>query len=125
MDYKEFIKKVEKFKGDTLNCVSFEEVDATLRELIMVRGSKMTLQILIEELSELIQPICKDLRNDTSNTEEKRIKNRNSILEELTDVENFIHAAKIIYNFTDEELLAAKTVKILRMQERIEELRNE
>lgn len=123
MNYNEFIEKMSFYKKNR-DFVSIEETYETIREMIEVRGDRMAKTIAVEELSELIQRVCKDLREDTSNTTEKKVINRNCIIEEIVDSLNFIKALMIIYNITDSEYNAARTTKIKRMQERINELRN-
>ena len=68
--------------------------------------------VAIEELSELQKEICKDLRG---------IGNRESIVEELGDVQIMAEQVKKIYNITEEELLSAKEYKLKRLEKRIEE----
>lgn len=87
------------------------KLDNIIHELWKTETEKQK-AVCIEELSELIQEICKDLRG-----KENRIK----IIEELADVLIISQALQDIYSISNYELLKAKEFKEHRTIKRLKE----
>lgn len=81
-----------------------------LEKAIEVYGADLQKQVAIEEMSELIKEICKDFRGKD---------NKESIIEEIADVDIMLTQLMIIYNIKPYELDDVKTNKLVRLSERL------
>ena len=73
--------------------------DATrnsMPDMIEMRGKNKIILIAVEEMSELIKALLKNINRGKDNRED--------ILMELTDVSMFLEYVKMIYGFKDEEI---------------------
>jgi hypothetical protein len=73
-------------------------------------GINAQVMMLIEEMSELTKEICKNFRGRDNRTE---------MLDEICDVSIMLEQAKIVFNFSDEEIEEHVDFKINRIQERL------
>lgn len=115
----------EKFKAalDSMNTndlASREEIEETISMQNSIRGTNEITVMTMEELSELSQRLAKTLRKDTR---KDFVYNRNTILEETADVYISLIAILKVQGIDDETFDKAVTVKIRRIQEKCEELR--
>ena len=84
----------------------------TLEKAINVYGKDMQLTVAVEELSELIKEICKHKRGAD---------NREAIIEELADCYIMLQQIRIIFDVKEQELHTARSIKIVRLMDRLEE----
>lgn len=86
--------------------------DDIYEKAVIKFGKTPQLIMAMEEMSELIQALSKDIRGKH---------NENNISEEIADVEIMLAQLKIIYQ-NDAEVKKWKTDKLFRLQARIEEV---
>ena len=72
-------------------------------------GNKLQITMFIEELSELTQELCKDLKGEGD---------KKAMIEGLADIQIKINQLKIMYD-CNEEFLDAKRIKLERLKQRI------
>lgn len=99
----------------------FEETPAErefLQACIRFFGPEKQLTVLIEEMAELTQALCKMLIDHPKRDREK-------VVEEWVDVKIMMRQARMIFNITDEEIKAAFLFKINRLKNRIEGMPDE
>lgn len=87
-------------KDDAVPTTSFERA-------VRVFGGYNQMVKATEEMSELQKELCKALIGQ---------EDRRHILEELTDVEIVLKQLKIIFGFTEEELIQMKVLKIAKLE---------
>lgn len=75
-------------------------------------GDTLQKVVAIEELSELIKEICKDLRNN---------ENKKAIIEEIVDVDIMVNQLFIIYGVSLDEYKSEYHRKMERLEKRINE----
>ncbi len=78
-------------------------------------GIDAQLDMAIEEMSELTKEICKKKRDKD---------NRNEIIEEMADVYIMLEQLKIICDINQKELDDIAEIKIKRLKERLENIKN-
>lgn len=74
-------------------------------------GKQHQLVVAMEEMSELIKELSKDIRGKA---------NRNHIVEEIVDVKIMIEQLEQIYEITKDELFVNRIRKLNRLVERME-----
>ena len=82
-----------------------------LQQAILKFGVKAQLNVALEELAELQKEICKQFRGQGV---------RNNIIEEVADVYIMLEQIKLIFEVSNEELIKAKTKKLMRLQRLLE-----
>lgn len=118
MNYEKFTAALNSMTTNDL--ASREEIEETVSMQNSIRGTNEITVMTMEELSELSQRLAKTLRKDTRKDFEY---NRNTILEEAADVYISLIAILKVQGIDDETFDKAVTVKIRRIQEKCEELR--
>ena len=78
---------------------------------IRVYGKRNQTIVAIEEMSELTKELVKQLRGNS---------NKDSITEEIADVEIMLCQMKIIYQIKDEDLEKYRVVKLDRLKNKLE-----
>lgn len=98
------------------NQIAPKEIENEMKQLNVIHkaidkyGIALQKIIAVEEMSELIKEISKDIRG---------FENRDQIIEEIADVEIVIQELSLIYNCTF-EVLAMRKKKIERLKKRLE-----
>lgn len=80
-------------------------------------GVEAQSKMLIEELSELIQAVCKIGRSKNS---EQFTKIYNNLVEEIADVEIMLQQARLIYNINEKDIQNVKKQKLNRLKKRLD-----
>jgi len=73
-----------------------EETKRVMSDILKYKGKRFEVLFAIEEMSELIKELIKDINRDKDN--------RESIFEEIADVTVQLEYLKRIYDFSDEEI---------------------
>lgn len=89
-----------------------QEIKTTFERAIETFGGYNQMVKATEEMSELQKELCKALIGQ---------EDRKHILEELTDVEIMLKQLKLIFNFTEDELLEMKCLKIAKLELAVQE----
>lgn len=108
--------EIDEFKQDP-NAINVKEWlkcegGYVMRKAIAEFGADHQKGVAIEEQSELIKEICKDLRG---------IGIRKNVVEEIADVEIMLYQLKQIYQVTENELEVAKYGKLRRLEGRVQD----
>lgn len=82
-----------------------------LKRIIETFGDSAQKVVAIEEMSELIKEICKDMRGKT---------NRDGMIEEIADVQIMLWQLRAMYHIDSSELEAVIRYKIKRTLQRID-----
>lgn len=86
-----------------------------LYEAIYIYGIDKQLDMCIEEMSELTKEICKYKRGKC---------NYDEIIEEIADVYIMLEQLKIIFNIDEKEIKNIAEIKVKRLNERLENIKN-
>lgn len=86
-----------------------------LDKAICIYGTDKQLDMVVEEMSELTKEICKKKRGKD---------NRVEIIEEIADVYIMLEQLKIICNISQKEIQNIAEVKVKRLNERLENIKN-
>ena len=89
-----------------------------LERVITANGMNKQLDIAIEELSELIQAICKIKRRDSLSNESFAVKG--NLAEEMADVEIVLAELKLMFD-NEDNVKEWKTYKLDRLEKRLNE----
>lgn len=81
-----------------------------LKKAIETYGVEVQLIMTFEEMAELTQAICKNLRGRD---------NLNNVVEEIADVEIMLEQIKLIYDIEQWEVDIQKKAKLIRLAERL------
>lgn len=81
-----------------------------LNKAIETYGVEDQLRMVFEEMAELTQAICKNLRG---------VDNLNNVVEEIADVEIMLEQIKMIYDIEQWEVDIQKKAKLIRLAERL------
>ncbi len=90
-------------------------MNETLLKAIKTFGIDAQLDMVVEEMSELTKEICKKKRGKD---------NRVEIIEEIADVYIMLEQLKIICNISQKEIQNIAEVKVKRLNERLENIKN-
>lgn len=88
-------------------------------EFLKEWGYEAQSTMLIEEMAELTQALCKYKRKGYDNADEKIKQN---LLEELADVQNMLE--QLIYHFGEEKVEQIRQMKLQRTKNRLIEWKN-
>ena len=89
-----------------------------LERVITANGMNKQLDIAIEELSELIQAICKIKRRDSLSNESFAVKG--NLAEEMADVEIILAELKLLFD-NEDNVKEWKNYKLDRLEKRLNE----
>lgn len=89
-----------------------------LERVITANGMNKQLDIAIEELSELIQAICKIKRRDSLSNESFAVKG--NLAEEMADVEIVLAELKLMFD-NEDDVKEWKNYKLDRLEKRLKE----
>ena len=89
-----------------------------LERVITANGMNKQLDIAIEELSELIQAICKIKRRDSLSNESFAVKG--NLAEEMADVEIVLAELKLMFD-NEDDVKEWKDYKLDRLEKRLKE----
>ena len=89
-----------------------------LERVITANGMNKQLDVAIEELSELIQAICKIKRRDSLSNESFAVKG--NLAEEMADVEIVLAELKLMFD-NEDNVKEWKTYKLDRLEKRLNE----
>ena len=89
-----------------------QEIKTTFERAIETFGGYSQMIKATEEMAELQKELCKALIDQ---------EDRKHILEELIDVEIMLKQLKLIFNFTEDELLEMKCLKISKLELTVQE----
>lgn len=87
-------------------------MEETLKTAIQYYGPMNQKIMAIEEMSELIKEVTKDMRTDSA-------ADKKHIAEEIADVEIAIQQLKMMYDIEDKQLIQRKYEKIERLKQRM------
>lgn len=89
-----------------------------LERVITANGMNNQLDVAIEELSELIQAICKIKRRDSLSNESFAVKG--NLAEEMADVEIILAELKLLFD-NEDDVKEWKNYKLDRLEKRLKE----
>ena len=89
-----------------------------LERVITANGMNNQLDVAIEELSELIQAICKIKRRDSLSNESFAVKG--NLAEEMADVEIILAELKLLFD-NEDDVKEWKNYKLDRLEKRLNE----
>jgi hypothetical protein len=89
-----------------------------LERVITANGMNKQLDVAIEELSELIQAICKIKRRDSLSNESFAVKG--NLAEEMADVEIILAELKLMFD-NEDDVKEWKDYKLDRLEKRLKE----
>lgn len=89
-----------------------------LERVITANGMNKQLDVAIEELSELIQAICKIKRRDSLSNESFAVKG--NLAEEMADVEIILAELKLLFD-NEDDVKECKNYKLDRLEKRLNE----
>lgn len=89
-----------------------------LERVITANGMNNQLDVAIEELSELIQAICKIKRRDSLSNESFAVKG--NLAEEIADVEIILAELKLLFD-NEDNVIKWKNYKLDRLEKRLNE----
>lgn len=89
-----------------------------LERVITANGMNKQLDVAIEELSELIQAICKIKRRDSLSNESFAVKG--NLAEEMADVEIILAELKLLFD-NEDDVKEWKNYKLDRLEKRLNE----
>lgn len=89
-----------------------------LERVITANGMNKQLDVAIEELSELIQAICKIKRRDSISNESFAVKG--NLAEEMADVEIILAELKLLFD-NEDDVKEWKNYKLDRLEKRLNE----
>lgn len=112
MKTEEFTKKLTKFLASNVAAYNHRKIRDIYNDNVKYGDIEANKNICVEELSELTKEITKMNRGQG---------NYFHLLEEMADVKNILVSLQSIYDISDDELDAAQTIKIQRLEEWLKE----
>lgn len=87
--------------------------DEILNRAIYTNGATMQCMVAMEECGELVQAISKCIRYNDKNA-------RDSVIEEIADVEICIRQLKMIMRIDEKEIDTRRREKLMRLKDRLQ-----
>lgn len=87
--------------------------DVIIKKIVDTYDNNIQQVVAMEELAELQKEVSKSIRGK---------KNKEALIEEMSDVLIMIEQLKLIHNISEDDLEEEITFKLIRMNERMEEL---